>query len=94
MATYGDYGSIVQGVGSVLGAWGSYESDKKRNQLLDEQFKYEKSKDANAQAKLDKAQNSLDNAFDGSMLNTTNKKKKNADGTYSDGVISDVTATA
>jgi hypothetical protein len=94
MAGYGDYGTILQGIGALAGAWGSYESEKKRNKLLDEQFKYEKSKDANAQAKLDKAQTSLDNAFENSMLNTTNKKKKNADGTYIDGVISDVTATA
>lgn len=89
-----DIGSIMQGAGTVAGAWGSYEADKKRNQLLQDQLGYEKQKDQYAQSKLDKAQTSLDNAFDNSLLNPANKKKKNADGTFSDGVVSNVTATA
>jgi hypothetical protein len=89
-----DVGSIMQGTGVLAGAWGSYESDKKRNQMLQDQMNYEKQKDQTAQSKLDKAQTSLDNAFDSSLLNPLNKKKKNADGTYSDGVVSDITATA
>lgn len=89
-----DVGSIMQGAGTVASAWGSYEADKKRNQLLQDQMSYEKKKDEYAQSKLDKAQTSLDNAFDNSLLNPLNKKKKNADGTYSDGVVSDITATA
>lgn len=74
-----DVGSIVQGVGTVAGAWGSYEADKKRNQLLQDQMNYEKQKDQYAQSKLDKAQTSLDNAFDNSVLNPNKKKKSVAD---------------
>lgn len=74
-------GSLLQGIGSIAGAWGNYESEKKRNDLLNQQFSYEKEKDANAKQKLDKAQSSLDNAFDNSVFNLATKKKKNADGT-------------
>lgn len=70
-----DVGSIIQGAGTLAGAWGSYESDKKRNQLLQDQMNYEKQKDQYAQVKLDKAQTSLDDAFDNSVLNPNKKKK-------------------
>lgn len=70
-----DVGSIMQGVGTLAGAWGSYESDKKRNQMLQDQMNYEKQKDQYAQGKLDKAQTSLDDAFDNSVLNPNKKKK-------------------
>lgn len=70
-----DVGTIMQGVGTLSGAWGSYEADKKRNQLLQDQMNYEKQKDQYAQSKLDKAQTSLDDAFDNSVLNPNKKKK-------------------
>lgn len=70
-----DIGSIMQGTGTLAGAWGSYEADKKRNQLLQDQMNYEKQKDQYAQSKLDKAQTSLDDAFDNSVLNPNKKKK-------------------
>lgn len=89
--TAGNTGQLLQGIGAVAGAWGSYESDKKRNKLLDKQFAYEQEKDANAQAKLDKAQLSLDSAFDSSLFSGVNKKKKNADGTD---IIDTTTAVA
>lgn len=74
-------GSLLQGIGSIAGAWGNYESEKKRNKMLEKQFAYEQEKDSNAKAKLDKAQSSLDNAFDNSLFADITKKKKNADGT-------------
>lgn len=70
-----DVGSIMQGAGTLAGAWGSYEADKKRNNLLQNQMDYEKQKDQYAQGKLDKAQTSLDDAFDNSVLNPNKKKK-------------------
>lgn len=74
-------GSLLQGFGSIAGAWGNYQSEKERNKRLDQQFAYEQKKDANAAARLDKAQTSLDDAFNDSVFNTAIKKKKNADGT-------------
>lgn len=71
-----DVGSIMQGAGALAGAWGNFEADKQRNKFLQEQMNYEKKKDQYAQGKLDKAQASLDDAFDNSVLNP-NKKKKN-----------------
>lgn len=70
-----DTALTMQAAGTVAGAWGQYESDKKRNKLLSEQFDYEKQKDKVAQGRLDKAQASLDDAFDNSILNPNKKKK-------------------
>lgn len=71
------YGSIMQGAGALANAWGSYESSKKANKLLEQQFAYEKQKDAISQNKLAQNNKSLEDAFD---LSPLNKKKKNADG--------------
>lgn len=72
-----DWGTVMQGAGTLAGAWGQYESDKAKNKLIREQLDYEKQKDALANQKLDKAQSALDNAFENSLLNP--KKKKPTD---------------
>lgn len=72
-----DWGTVMQGAGTLAGAWGQYESDKSRNKLIQDQLAYEKQKDALANSKLDKAQASLDDAFSSSLLNP--KKKKATD---------------
>jgi len=85
--TAGGIGTGLQALGSLAGAWGSYESQKKTNQFLQDQFNYEKSKDDLAKKKLNTAQVNLESAFDGSLLG--NKKKK-TDGT----IVSDSANTS
>lgn len=73
-----NWGSAIQGIGSLAGAWGSYESAKKANKLQKEQFDYEKSKDALALTKINEHQKNVDDAFSDFTLD--GKKKKKADG--------------
>ena len=70
-----DTALAIQGFGSLASAWGQYETDKKRNKLLQNQLNYEKEKDTLALAKMDAAQTNLDDAFSASLL----KKKKKVD---------------
>ena len=74
-----DTALALQGIGAFADAWGSYETDKQKNKLLKEQFDYEKQKDMTYNAKMDSAQQNLEDAFSSSSL--APKKKKNPDGT-------------
>jgi len=74
-----DLGAGLQGIGAVAGAWGQYESEKKRNKLLQEQLDYAKKQDALSLAKENKAQKNLEDAFSYSDLNPNKKKKKKTD---------------
>lgn len=56
-------GSALQGIGSLAGAWGQYESGKESNKLKKQQLEYEKSKDVLANSKLDAQQKSWDDAW-------------------------------
>lgn len=85
-----DTALAIQGVGALAGAWGQYESDKVRNRLLNEQFKYAQSQDAMAIEKQNLAQSNLEDAFDASALN---KKKKKYDANGNEIVESTETAT-
>ena len=71
-----DTALTLQGVGALASAWGQYKTNKKRNQLLADQFNYAKKQDALALSKQNKAQSNLDNAFSYSDLNPNKKKKK------------------
>ena len=78
-----DTALTVSGIGSMLGAWGTYKSNK-------DALEYEKSKDAKAEArdalamaKVDEAQLNLEDAFDTSAL-TPKKKKKKTTTTFAD----------
>ena len=71
-----DTALAIQGVGSLASAWGQYESDKKRNKLLQQQLDYEQKQNDLANQKQVQAQASLDNAFDTADLNLNKKKKK------------------
>jgi len=74
-----DTALTIQGIGSLASAWGQYETDKKRNKLIKEEMDYKKSLDKRVMEKEDKAQATLDDAFDSSELNINNKKKKKYD---------------
>jgi hypothetical protein len=71
-----DTALALQGAGSLASAWGQYESNKKRNKILQQQLDYAKEQDALALAKQNKAQDNLDSAFSYSDLNPNKKKKK------------------
>ena len=71
-----DTALTIQGLGSLAGAWGQYETDKQRNKLIKEEMDYKKSLDARAMAKEDLAQANYDNAFSVSSFNINKKKKK------------------
>jgi len=71
-----DTALTIQGVGTLAGAWGQYETNKERNKLAREELDYQKQKDLAATAKYNTAQKNLDNAFDASILNVNKKKKK------------------
>ena len=74
-----DTALALQGFGALVGAYGQYKTDKRRNKLLQEQFDYAKKQDALALAKQNKAQSNLEDAFSDSDLNPTKKKKKKTD---------------
>ena len=59
----GSLGDVFQGVGSLAGAWGQYESSKDASSLKKKQLQYEMDKDALANAKLDAQQKSWDDAW-------------------------------
>lgn len=84
-----DTALTIQGVGSLASAWGQYKTDKKRNELLENQLNYEKEKDALATAKMDTAQNALDDAFSDFL----NKKKKKYDANGNE-IVEDTILTA
>jgi hypothetical protein len=69
-------GGLLSGIGSLAGAWGQYNSNKKQNEMIKAQFNYEKQKDALANARATEDRQALKDAFA-----TPTKKKKNADGT-------------
>ncbi|MDT8337570.1 MAG: hypothetical protein RQ763_00080 [Sulfurimonas sp.] len=73
----GDTSMTIQGLGALAGAWGQYETGKEANKIKKEQLAYEKQKDDAYNAKIDKAQTNLDDAFSDSIFNVNNKKKKN-----------------
>ncbi len=83
-----DTALAIQGFGSLASAWGQYETDKKKNKLLENQLNYEKEKDALALAKMDTAQGNLDDAFAQSPL----KKKKKLDANGNE-IVEDTTLT-
>jgi len=74
-----DYALIINGIGSLAGAFGQYKTDKERNKLIKEELEYKKSLDTDAINKQNKAQKNLDDAFSESDFNIKNKKKKNLD---------------
>lgn len=70
-----NWGTVLQGIGALAGAWGSYETSKEATKIEKEKLSYEKNKDAIAEAKTQIAQDNLDSALS-SVYTTTNKKKK------------------
>ena len=71
-----DSALALQGVGALAGAYGQYKTNKKRNQILQDQFNYAKQQDALTLKKENKAQSNLDDAFSYTDLNPNKKKKK------------------
>lgn len=66
-----DWGGLLQGVGSLAGAWGQYENGKETSKLKKQQLEYEMSKDTLANAKLDSQQKSWDDAWSSLVPSST-----------------------
>ena len=62
--------------GSLASAWGQYQTDKKRNKLIENDMAYKKALDARAIEKENKAQANLDDAFSISDFNIKKKKEE------------------
>lgn len=75
-------GTILQGVGALAGAWGSYEVGKKKNALMEEQLAYEKKKDQQVSDRQAQAQAELDGAMY-NVYGTAKKKAKKEDDSLS-----------
>lgn len=71
-----DTAMTIQGVGSLASAWGDYETNKKKNKLLQERLNYEKQKDTLANEKMALAQSNFDDAFANVDILAKKKKKK------------------
>jgi len=82
-----DTALALQGFGALANAYGQYDTGKKRNKLLQDQFNYAKKQDALVLAKQNKAQSNLDDAFSYSDLNPNKKKKKKSDVRVDDGSV-------
>jgi len=79
-----DTALTIGGVGSLASAWGQYKTDKERNRLINKQMAYDKERNDKADAKLNQAQDNLDDAFSDSDFNVKKKKKKIGDVTVDD----------
>jgi hypothetical protein len=77
-----NWGKILNGVGSLASAWGSYEVGKEQAKIEKEKLSYEKSKDTEVAKKTEMAQQNLDGALDN--VYGVKKKKKTSPNTLSD----------
>jgi len=75
-------GLIIQGVGALAGAYGSYKVGKESNRIAKEQLAYEKTKDTNVANRQAQAQAELDGAMY-SVYGTKKKKAKQESGSLS-----------
>jgi len=78
-----DFGTLLEGAGSLASAWGEYEMGKEANKIAKERLKYEKSKDAIASRKRAQAQAELGGAL-ANVYGTDRKKEKKKKGSLSD----------
>lgn len=69
-------GNLLKGIGSVAGAWGSYETGKRSNKIAKEQLEFDRKQQAKADAKLEAAQAELDSALNNIYGQPKKKKKK------------------
>lgn len=74
-----DTAMTISGLGSLASAWGSYETNKKRNDLLDKQLTQQQTMINDAKGKNTQTQSGFDDAFADSDFANMKKKKKTQD---------------
>lgn len=84
-----DFGTTLQGVGALAGAWGNYTTGKQQNKLIKQQFNHQIDLDNRAIAKEDAAQEN----FDSASQSVFGKKKKTTDSSLTDAFSSTVPAS-
>jgi hypothetical protein len=80
-------GSVLGGIGSLAGAWGSYNIGKKQNKLIEDQIGYGQKMDAITANKQGQAQAELDSGL-ANVYGTKKKKEDKVVGSLSDAFVS------